>query len=91
MPPVVIYSKKPCVQCVATIRWMGKQGFVEGEHYEVRSIPDSPERVAYFKEKWSVMTAPIVAIEGREPFGGFNPILLEEHLGRYKPEAKTGA
>lgn len=78
---VVVWSKPACVQCGSVIRWLKKRKI---EH-EVRNLPDFPEVLEAFKEL-GLLQAPIVVVEGREPFSGFNTKLLEEYLVP-KPEA----
>lgn len=65
---VIVWSKKPCVQCNAVKRALDK-GEVE---YEERMLPDFPEQLEAFKAR-GLMQAPIVEADGHETFSGNNP------------------
>ncbi|WP_159702688.1 glutaredoxin domain-containing protein [Arthrobacter sp. 18067] len=73
---VVVWSKKPCVQCSAVYRAFNSQGMVEGIDYEVRNLPDFPDALEAFKAR-GLMQAPIVESDFVETFSGFNPELVK--------------
>jgi len=65
---VIVWSKKPCVQCNAVKRAL-KAGGVE---FEERNLPDYPEQLERFKADGH-MGAPVVEAAGLETFAGFDP------------------
>lgn len=73
MSTVVIWSKKPCVQCTAVFRSFDKAGV----QYEVRNLPDFPDAIEAFKER-GLMQAPIVESPYVETFSGNNINLVKE-------------
>lgn len=75
MPQVTVYSQPSCVQCNATYRWLGKRGI----DYDVVNLQEAPEKLEELRAL-GFAQAPIVQVEGFEPFSGFNPNLLEEQV-----------
>ena len=65
------------MQCTAVKRWLKKRGveFVEA------SLIDNPEQLEEFKAD-GLMQAPVIEVEGFEPFGGFDTDKLEERFGK---------
>jgi glutaredoxin len=78
---IVIYSKKPCVQCTAVFRSFDKAGV----EYEVRNLPDFPVEVEAFKAR-GLMQAPIVESPYVETFSGNNINLVKEIIAAVKAE-----
>lgn len=81
MSTIVIYSKKPCVQCTAVFRSFDKAGV----EYEVRNLPDFPDEVEAFKAR-GLMQAPIVESPYVETFSGNNINLVKEIIAAVKAE-----
>lgn len=81
MSPIIVWSKKPCVQCGAVFRAFDKAGTA----YEVRNLPDFPEELAAFKER-GLMQAPIVESPYVETFSGFNPHMVNEIIAAAQSE-----
>ncbi|MDR6794382.1 glutaredoxin-like protein NrdH [Pseudarthrobacter oxydans] len=79
MSAIVIYSKKPCVQCTAVFRSFDKAGV----EYEVRNLPDFPDEVEAFKAA-GLMQAPIVESPYVETFSGNNINLVKEIIAAVK-------
>lgn len=77
MSAVIVWSKPSCVQCNAVYRAFNKAGMVKGVDYEVRNLPDFPEKVEEFKEAGH-MSAPVVESDVVETFAGNNPYLVKE-------------
>jgi len=65
---VIVWSKKPCVQCGAVKRAFAKAGV----EYEERNLPDFPEQLEKFMAEGH-MQAPVVEAEGHKTFSGFVP------------------
>jgi glutaredoxin-like protein NrdH len=78
---ILIWSKKPCVQCTAVFRSFDKAGV----EYEVRNLPDFPEQVEAFKER-GLMQAPIVESPYVETFSGNNINLVKEIIAAVQAE-----
>ena len=81
MSAILIWSKKPCVQCTAVFRSFDKAGI----DYEVRNLPDFPEVVEAFKER-GLMQAPVVESPYVETFSGNNINLVKEIIAAVKAE-----
>jgi glutaredoxin-like protein NrdH len=75
--PVVVWSKPSCVQCNAVYRAFDKAKMVKGVDYEVRNLPDFPEKLEEFKAA-GLMQAPVVESDVAETFAGNNPYLVKE-------------
>lgn len=68
MSAVVVWTKKPCVQCNAVKRAL-KAGGVE---FTELDLMDHPEELELFKAQ-GFMGAPIVEAKGLPTFAGFEP------------------
>lgn len=66
------YTKKPCVQCDATERFLDKNGIPRDTH----DLAQMPEKLEEFKEQGH-MQAPVVEFNG-ERWSGFRPDKLGE-------------
>jgi glutaredoxin-like protein NrdH len=69
----ILWSKPHCVQCTAVKRSFDRGGV----EYEVRNLPDFPEKLDEFKEL-GFMQAPIVESPYVETFSGNNINLVKE-------------
>lgn len=70
---VTVYSKKSCVQCVATYRRLDTNGI----KYQVVDIMENPDAFAYVKSlNPAYMQAPIV-VAGEDHWSGFDPNKLD--------------
>jgi glutaredoxin-like protein NrdH len=78
---IVVYSKKPCVQCTAVFRSFDKAGV----EYEVRNLPDYPAELEVFKAA-GLMQAPIVISPYVETFSGNNINLVKEIIAAVQAE-----
>lgn len=67
---ITVYSKKPCVQCDATKRWL-KDADVEWQEVQL-----TDELIAQFKER-GLSSAPVVDMNGSW-HAGFEPDKLPE-------------
>lgn len=67
----IVYTKPNCVQCNATIRWLGNNGV----DYETRPLTD--EKIDEFRSA-GLTSAPVVEAAGQR-WAGFIPDLLKEH------------
>lgn len=75
---VVMYGKKPCVQCDATERKLKKHNV----HYTKVDVTQDPAALEFIKELGHAQ-APVVyvsAMEGDVHWSGFNVGLIEEHI-----------
>lgn len=79
MSAILIWSKKPCVQCTAVFRSFDKAGV----EYEVRNLPDFPDQIEAFKER-GLMQAPIVESPYVETFSGNNIYLVKDIIAAVK-------
>lgn len=79
MSAITVWSKPRCVQCGAVYRALDKAGVA----YEVKNLPDFPEKLEEFKEL-GMMQAPVVESIYRETFSGFNPYAIEEIVAAVK-------
>lgn len=68
---VTVYSKKNCVQCVATYRRLDTNGV----KYQVVDIMENPGAFAYVKSL-GYLQAPVV-IAGEDHWSGFDPNKLD--------------
>lgn len=68
MSEITVWSKPQCVQCKAVYRALDKAGIA----YEVKNLPDFPEKLEAFKAA-GFMGAPVVEAPGFETFAGFDP------------------
>ena len=68
---VTVYSKKSCVQCVATYRRLDTNGV----KYRVVDITENPEAFDYVKSLGHLQ-APIV-VAGEDHWSGFDPNKLD--------------
>jgi glutaredoxin-like protein NrdH len=75
---VIVWSKKPCVQCNAVKRAL-KAGGVE---FEERNLPDFPEELEAFKDM-GFMGAPVVEAAGLPAFAGFEPDSVNAVIARH--------
>lgn len=66
---MIIYSKRGCVQCTATIRWAEELGL----SFTVRDATEHPEEVA----ELGFTQVPIVVPDNAPPFSGFRPDRLD--------------
>ena len=57
--PVTIYTLPSCVQCESTKRQMDKLGI----HYDVVDLTTVPDKLAEFKDKYGLASAPIVTTD----------------------------
>lgn len=67
MSEITVWSKPNCVQCKAVYRAFDTAGV----SYEVKNLPDHPEKLEWFKEH-GFASAPVVEAEGFETFAGYN-------------------
>lgn len=65
---VIVWTKKPCVQCGAVKRAFDKGGVEIIE----RDLMAHPEQLEAFKAR-GLMQAPVVQADGHETFAGFDP------------------
>jgi len=75
---VIVWSKKPCVQCGAVKRAFDKAGV----KYEERNLPDFPEQLEAFMAAGH-MQAPVVEAAGHETFSGFVPDAVAAIAAQY--------
>ena len=73
---VTVYSKPRCVQCTAVKRWLEKN---DVEYKVVDVSVDEAARAELAKKFTGV---PVTAIDGMDPFYGFDTKLLEEALAK---------
>lgn len=78
---VTVYSKPSCVQCTATKRWLGQNGYPEGEFVD----GDAIENLDHLKTLLNVAQAPVIKVVDKSTgetifWTGHNPIMLEKHL-----------
>lgn len=69
---ITVWSKPNCVQCKAVYRSFDKAGV----EYEVKNLPDFPDKLEQFKEK-GFAAAPVVESPYCDTFAGFNPLLVK--------------
>ena len=69
---ITVWSKPACVQCKAVYRALDKKGV----EYEIKNLPDFPEKLAEFKAA-GLMQAPVVEATGHKTFSGFQPDSIE--------------
>jgi glutaredoxin-like protein NrdH len=78
---LTFYTKKPCVQCNATQRWLDREGLVEGEDYRKVDMTDTPSLVEEMKGM-GYLAAPILVPDAGEGWSGFDPDRLGEWYAR---------
>ena len=86
MSQIIVWSKKPCVQCTAVFRSFDKAGV----EYEVRNLPDFPEQIEVFKSR-GLMQAPIVESPYAETFSGNNINVVKDIIAAVKAEGGSHA
>jgi len=71
---VTVYSKNNCAQCVATTKFLDRQG----TQYEVVKMEDEEHRVKTVAAEYGYMSLPIIVVESDElqHWSGFRPDLL---------------
>lgn len=70
---VTVYSKRNCVQCNATIRFLKKRDV----EFSVVSLDDHPDVLEGLKAHYGVSQAPVVR-DGTEVWSGFRPDKLQD-------------
>ena len=77
---ITVWSKPSCVQCKAVYRAFDKAGV----EYQVKNLPDFPEKLAEFIEA-GFTAAPVVEATGHKTFAGFNPDAVKAIAFEYGP------
>lgn len=67
MSEITVWSKPNCVQCRAVYRAFDQAGL----EYEVKNLPDFPDKLEEFKEA-GFASAPVVEAVGFDTFAGYN-------------------
>jgi len=78
MSAVIVWSKKPCVQCGAVKRGLTNGGV----EFEERNLPDFPEQLEAFMAAGH-MQAPVVEAVGHDTFAGFVPDAVAAIVAEY--------
>jgi glutaredoxin-like protein NrdH len=74
MAKVTVYTKNGCPQCDMTKRVL--EG--EGIEFEAINVDENQEAKNYVIEELGLRSMPVVVVEGKEPFTGFQPDKLME-------------
>lgn len=74
---LTFYTKKPCVQCNATQRWLDQRGLVENEHYTKIDVTHDPKTLDTLREMGHIQ-APVLAVDDDNHWAGFDPVKLQE-------------
>ena len=75
---VTVYSKPNCKFCVMTKNWLEGNGT---EFKEVDVMQDT-KAFEYVVNELGFQGLPVTEIEGHEPFGAFQPDLLDEYINQ---------
>jgi glutaredoxin-like protein NrdH len=80
---ITVWSKPNCVQCKAVYRALDRE---PGLVYEVKNLPDFPEKLAEFIEA-GYTAAPVVEATGVDTFAGFNPDSVKAVIAQHRSTA----
>ena len=76
---IKIYTKNNCMQCEMTKKILaGKDIKFEAVNIDLLDEEKKDETIKFIKEELGFSAMPVVIAEGKEPFAGFRPDLLEE-------------
>lgn len=73
-----VLTRKPCVQCDATIRHLTRRGLIEGEGFILVDAESGPE--AFARARALDYTQAPVVFAGEDHWSGFRPDKLDEHI-----------
>jgi glutaredoxin-like protein NrdH len=73
-----VLTRKPCVQCDATIRHLTRRGLIEGEDFVLVDAESDPE--AFERARALSYTQAPVVYAGQDHWSGFRPDKLDEHI-----------
>ena len=71
---VYVKTESQCRPCEATIRKLKSSGYVEGIDYTEVSAEDN----LYKLKELGMFEAPVVMVNGHEPWSGYRPDLIED-------------